>query len=60
MRVTVQPGDLVRRDQVVAVVEPAADRAADPATDQDSGTAPDAPAAHPAASGVTSDTRGAP
>jgi acetyl-CoA/propionyl-CoA carboxylase biotin carboxyl carrier protein len=63
-RVRVRPGDLVRRDQVVAVVElqpaarqPADETAADPGTP---GPTPEAVAAHPAAPAATSDTRGAP
>ncbi|WP_435738009.1 biotin carboxylase N-terminal domain-containing protein [Cellulosimicrobium sp. PMB13] len=66
--VTVRPGDLVRRDQVVAVVEPAPPPAAGGPAASDPGapaisttaTPPDAVAAHPAAPATSSDTQGAP
>ncbi|WP_251152046.1 biotin carboxylase N-terminal domain-containing protein [Cellulosimicrobium sp. Marseille-Q4280] len=67
-RVAVRPGDLVRRDQVVAVVEPAPAPAADGRAGSDpddpasstTTTRTDAVAAHPAASATSSDTQGAP
>ncbi|WP_454042822.1 acetyl-CoA carboxylase biotin carboxyl carrier protein subunit [Cellulosimicrobium sp. Marseille-Q8652] len=68
VRVAVRPGDLVRRDQVVAVVEPTPATAADgPAGSDPDGPAPsttttrtDAVVAHPAAPATSSDTQGAP